>query len=116
MNDYNFSPFFFQNTELTFDYNWQDFGGKTICLCGSAKCSGFIGQKYVEPSSTITKKSSKVPTKKRGRKKINKSKPAAETVDTPKMSSAQEMKPENLSMNLSTSFDGQPIKKRLKLG
>ncbi|KAL0033139.1 hypothetical protein WJX79_005261 [Trebouxia sp. C0005] len=34
------------NTELTFDYNFERYGDKPLkCLCGSAKCRGFIGGK-----------------------------------------------------------------------
>lgn len=31
-------------TELTFNYNLECLGnGKTVCKCGSANCSGFLG-------------------------------------------------------------------------
>ncbi|DBB04664.1 hypothetical protein WJX77_006462 [Trebouxia sp. C0004] len=34
------------DTELTFDYNFERYGDKPLkCLCGSAKCRGFIGGK-----------------------------------------------------------------------
>lgn len=39
---------FFQNTELTFDYNLKYETGKTKCLCKSEKCAGYIGAKYID--------------------------------------------------------------------
>ncbi|XP_053674364.1 nuclear receptor binding SET domain protein [Anopheles nili] len=40
--------------ELTFNYNLESLGNsKRICLCGSVKCSGYIGEKYRPPKEAV---------------------------------------------------------------
>lgn len=48
-----------QGTELTFNYRFEVSGDgkrKKKCLCGSSKCAGFIGDKYVEKNVKKTPK------------------------------------------------------------
>lgn len=43
----------FQNTELTFNYHWDDLLGneKKTCYCGAKKCAGQIGAKVKDLES-----------------------------------------------------------------
>lgn len=44
-----------QNTELTFNYHWDDLLGneKKTCYCGSKNCSGQIGGKLKDSESKV---------------------------------------------------------------
>ena len=58
--------FFFQETELTFDYRMEFVDNKkTACFCGAAKCSGLIGEKPKEAE----KKAALLPLKKKLKRK-----------------------------------------------
>lgn len=47
-----------QNTELTFNYHWDDLLGneKKTCYCGSKNCAGQIGGKIKEIESKVIEK------------------------------------------------------------
>lgn len=48
--------------ELTFNYNLESLGNKKrVCLCGAAKCSGFIGEKYRSPKKDTNHSNSSGP-------------------------------------------------------
>lgn len=52
--------FFFQGTELTFDYRMEFIDNKkTACYCGSSNCSGLIGEKLKPQQTAIVKKKPK---------------------------------------------------------
>ncbi|XP_058175034.1 nuclear receptor binding SET domain protein-like [Anopheles ziemanni] len=48
--------------ELTFNYNLESLGNKKrVCLCGTSKCSGFIGEKYRSPKKDTNNSNSSGP-------------------------------------------------------
>lgn len=88
-----------KNTELTFNYYWDELLGneKKMCHCGATKCAGVIGGKYKEPTklSSITFQTEKIKSKRttsaksKSSQKQNKQKAKAKETSTKKQHKKQ---------------------------